>query len=340
MRVLAGLLLIAACGANDQRQFDGTKTYDVGAFTLAPNQEIASDCVQITLDNEHHANVSVVELTAGPAFHSSWFYVPESVAPGKDGRYYCACDQTPCGGPLCPCSNPRALTQRGDSLFTSAHGSREVQQFAPGAVVRIPPRHKLVSQLYLLNATPTPVTVEPTLALTFVPDDEVTSQLAPMQFVNSALALPPSSKSRFVVECNLTELHRDSKLHYARAHYHRLGTRLSVEAVRATGESSLVYASANLAGDERGAMLDPPFDFTGYAKLRLSCDYDNDRATTVRSGLGDLETCRLDAFSDSTSALSGGAFEEEPHVREQIGDTTTFTNPCSIFEGIVPLTSM
>lgn len=336
MRTLTALLLFAtACGTDTgvqqpAAQFEGTKTYQFGPFDIAPGKEINDQCVQISLNNDDYANVNVVELNTGPGFHhSNWFYVPDFTFGGPDGAFTC---------------DDRGFDQavaaiKGGVIFAqSTQTPHETQRFPEGVVVRVPPHHKLVSQIHLLNATEGTLSLRPDIKLTYVRDDKVVTRLAGMSFQNAALALPPLMNSKFSVECDIakahdTALHRapDFKIYYALAHYHELGTGLNVSAIKPTGEVSNIYTTATSVGDSLGGPIDPLFDFTGYSKIRFSCDFYNPRSQVVRWGVGDQEMCVFLAFTDSTYNFGGGVLErDEPGNPLMVGNTMTYENPCLV----------
>ena len=337
MRTLGILLLLAACGddtgmmVEEDVQFEGTKTFEFGPFVVAPQQEVTSDCVQISLNNEDYANVNVVELTTGPGFHhSNWFFVPEFTFPGPDGTFKCddrGFDQAV------------AAIAGGVFFAQSTQKPHEIQGFPEGVVVRIPRRHKLVSQIHLLNPSEEPLNLAPNIKVTFVKDANVTTRLAGIAFDNKAIALPPNMRSRFTIECDLSPKHQDlfdrapdMKFYYALAHYHDLGTALTVEAVKPTGESATMFTTTALTGDALGGRIDPIFDFAGYTKIRFSCEFYNPRTTTVRYGVGDQEMCTFLAFSDSTYNWGGGELDKTvaPGNPQMVGNMMTFTNACQV----------
>jgi len=337
MRTLTALLLFAVACGNDAgmpgevEQFDGTKTYEFGPFHIAPGVEVDGDCVQITLHNEDYANVNTVELTTGPGFHhSNWYYVPEFQFPGEDGTFKC---------------DDRLFDQavaaiKGGVIFAqSTQAPHETQRFPEGFVVRVPPKYKLVAQIHLLNPADTPLDLKPNIKLTYITDDKVTTRLAGMALQNAALALPPNMNSRFTVECDMEERHQlalhrplDFKVYYALAHYHSLGTGLTIEAVKDSGESATIYTTTTAVGDVLGGPIAPAFDMTGYTKLRLSCDFYNPRAQTVGWGIGDQEMCIFLAFTDSSYNFGGGVLEEGAPLNPlMVGNTMTYQNPCVTF---------
>ena len=336
MRIAGIAVLLLACGSEQttpptDAQFVGEKTYEFGPFTVAPNAEITNDCVQITLGNEQYANVNVVELTTGPGFHhSNWFFVPDFVFPGEDGTYNCrdrGFDQA------------IAAIHGGVFFAQSTQAPHEVQAFPEGVVVRIPPRHKLVSQIHLLNPADEPLNLSPNIKVTYVEDEDVSIRLAGMSFQTMALELPPNMQSRFSVECDLTERHvallgrqPDFNIYYALAHYHELGTKLTLDAVKPNGEITNVYTTETKVGDALGGRIEPAFDFTGYAKVRLSCEYYNPRSVSVGYGVGDQEMCVFLAFTDSTYNWGGGVNEEDAPQNPMLdGNVMTYENPCAVF---------
>lgn len=298
---------IAACTGDDR-----VRSYDFGPYTIAPSQEIAESCVQISLDNDAAVYVNSVELTTGAGFHhSNWTFVPESVFPGKDGTFDCESRGY----------SEAVVAVFGGVIFAqSTQTPHELQQFPPGVAVKLPPRTKLVASIHLLNATDAPITLKPNIKLSTIPELEVTTKLAGISFQNQALALPASRESRFTLECDLAPQHNqvfgrdpDFHIYYALAHYHELGIGLTLDAVRANGTSTNVYTTATQVGDTLGGPIDPLFDMTGYTKLRVSCDFFNPRADVVRWGVGDQEMCVFLAFSDSRT--TGAAASTRPRSR-------------------------
>jgi hypothetical protein len=221
----------------------------------------------------------------------------------------------------------------------STQNAHEVQQFPAGAALKIPPHSKIVAQLHLLNGGDDPVHLAPTIAITPVPVAEVTTLLAGVSFEDQALAIPPHAKSRFTIECDLAPKYDDLlheapnfHLYHALAHYHVLGSGLELEAVKPDGTSAMIFTTAGHVGDALGKAIDPPFDMTGYTKLRISCDYNSSRDTVVGWGNGDAEMCVFLAFSDSPYHWAGGELNEEtPTGPTMDGDVANYTSPCNVY---------
>ena len=109
-------------------------------------------------------------------------------------------------------------------------------------------------------------------------------------------------------------------------------TKLSVEAVKANGESAVVYSTEHNVGDVLGGPIDPLFDMTGYTKLRMSCEYYNPRAQVVGWGVGDQEMCVFLAFSDSQYNFGGGVNDRAPPENPlMVGSMMTYSNACTVY---------
>jgi hypothetical protein len=323
---LSALSQAAACS-------DGPpNSYDFGPFTVASGDEMMSDCVQISLHNDAPVYVNSVELTTGPGFHhSNWLYVPEHVFAGPDGTFKCR-DRG--------YSEAVAAVFGGVLFAQSTQVAHEVQAFPPGVAVKLPAKTKLVGQIHLLNPTDAPLKLRPNMTLGLIPEAEVVTRLAGISFQNQGLALPPNRESRFSVECDLAERHNallgsdpSFRIYYGLAHYHDLGTKLTIDAVRADGTTTSVYSTSTRVGDTLGGPIDPPFDMTGYTKLRFACDFYNPRAQAVEWGFGDQEMCVFLAFSDSPYAWGGGVndSDELPLNETAVGGALHYTNPCAVF---------
>jgi hypothetical protein len=203
----------------------------------------------------------------------------------------------------------------------------------------VPETSKLVAQLHLLNAGDEALALEPTIGFTPLPPDAVTTRLSSVTFEYHTLGLPPQKQSRFTVECDIGEKHQDMlgrapdfKIFYALAHYHEWGTGLTIEAVRPDGTTSTIYTTTANVGDTLGGMLDPAFDMTGFTKLRLSCEYFNDKAQTIFYGNGTGEMCIFNAFSNSEFKWAGGALDSgDPGTPTEVDGVMSFTRGCQVY---------
>jgi hypothetical protein len=236
----------------------------------------------------------------------------------------------------------------GGVLFAqSTQATAETQEFPPGAAILIPPHSRIIADVHLVNAGDDPITVPLELTLHTIGQKQVTALMSAMTMQNFAIALPPQQQSSFVVECDLTprwnDLYAmgqvssptpDFKIYHALAHYHKLGTGLTMEAIRdSDGAADPFWSTTHLIGDEMGGLLDPPFDMTGYSKIRLTCNYDNTEATTIRWGNANGEMCVGFAYTDSTYKWTAGldAYSDDPGSPVSVNGVTTFTAPsCTV----------
>lgn len=346
MRKLGVLaLVLAACGTDAEVPLSTTHSYPFGTFTVAPNQEVLDQCVQITLNNDHDIYVNAVELIGADGFHhSNWDFVPAEnpktgvlgLWPGPDGEFTCAdrgFDQA-------------AGAARGGTLFAqSTQSPQETQEFPEGVAIKIPAYSKLVSTIHLLNTGDTTVTSNPELKLTEIPQRSVTTQLSAMAFENHALGLPPNAQSQFTLDCDLTTAWQtlynqgdvssptpDFHIYYALAHYHKWGTGMTIEAVQPDNTSAMMFQTSASIGDGLGLQLEPTFDMAGYSRIRFSCDYYNNTSNTIVWGNGGGEMCVFLAFSDSAYLWGGGeTTDEAPGTDTVVNGVNTYRAQCDVY---------
>jgi hypothetical protein len=341
------LALFAACSGTNPPAADEPRAYPFGPFTIQASQEISDQCVQITLNNDDVLYVNQVELdTGGPGFHhSNWMFVPASnpdtgaIGPfeGPDGTFTCAdrgFDQA-------------VAALKGGVLFAqSTQAQHDVQKFPAGAVIQIPAHSKIVSTIHLLNASDKVDQLSPVITLTPILEANVTTKLAGVSFEDHALGLPPNMTSQFTVDCDLqpqwnillgqgvvTSPTPDFKLYYALAHYHALGTGLTIDALPADESATTnIYETTSQIGDALGGTLDPPFQMTGFSHLKFTCEYYNSTASTVGWGIGNQEMCVFLAFSDSAYNWAGGALDNDPPgPGTMVGNAMSFSHACSVY---------
>jgi hypothetical protein len=333
MRILVLLALVGACASDDPY---GKRTYDFGPFTIAPGEEVTNRCAQIDLHNASDLYVNSIELNTGPGFHhSNWFFVPEHQYADQPSVF--DCDET---------AVTVVAAVNGGVLFAqSTQLAMQTQAFPPGVAIHIPPHSKLLAQIHLLNPGDTALSLHPNISITPLAPKDVTTQLAAISFENHALGLPPQSQSRFTLDCDfgpewttlqqqgtVTSATPDFHIYYALAHYHTLGTGLTLEAVKPDNTATTVFSTSNHVGDSLGGPIDPLFDMTGYTRLRFSCDYNNTTGATVPWGVGTNEMCVFLAFSDSTYNWGGGVTTDDaPGPGTDVDGVMSFTHSCQVY---------
>ena len=331
MRMGLGVVLVlAACSSSDPDPY-AAQSHAFGPVAIEANSEDTEKCVAITLHNEEALFINQVELTTGPGFHhSNWMWVPEHSFPGPDGVFTCddrSYDQVAAG------------LLGGVFFAQSTQTPHEIQKFPAGVALKLPPKSKLVAQIHLLNTGDESLALEPTMGFVPIPEASVTTLLRSVAFEYHTLALPPGRQSRFSVECDLAPRHQevfgrapDFKIYYALAHYHEWGMGLSIDAVRGDGSLATIYSTTANVGDTLGGVIDPAFDMTGFSKLRLTCEYYNDTASTLRYGNGNGEMCIFNAFSDSPHTWAGGALDNgDPGTPTDVGGVMSFTRNCQVY---------
>ena len=334
-------IFVASCGTDQEVPLATTHSYPFGTFTIAANEEVLDQCVQITLNNTEDIYVNAVALSGADGFHhSNWDFVPAGnpatgtlpLWPGPDGEFTCAdrgFDQA-------------AGAVRGGTIFAqSTQSPQETQQFPPGTVVKIPAYSKLVSTIHLLNTSDSPITSNPVLTLTTIPAKDVTTRLSAMAFENHALGLPPKATSAFTLDCDFTQPWQTNygpgsmpnfQFYYALAHYHKWGLGMSIEAVRPDNTSDMMFQTSESIGDALGLELQPTFDMTGYSRIRFTCRYYNDTTNTITWGNGDGEMCVFLAFTNSEYLWGGGETSDQPPGSPTyVNNEATYSAPCQVY---------
>ncbi len=333
---IALVVAVASCGDNHTIAPDADPTaeqvFPFGPFTIEAGQEVTTDCVQITLNNAEDLYVNSIELTTGPGMHhSNWFYSPEADFFGSDGTFTCT-DRN--------FSEPAAAVFGGVVFAQSTQDPHEIQSFPSGVAIRIPAHSKLVAQIHLLNPTDNAMHMTPTIGLTPIEKSSVTTQLAAVSFEDMALALPPQQASRFTVDCRCRPRRRTRPADRRRftCSTRSPTTTRSARASRSrrsppTAAPRQFYSTANHIGDTLGGPIDPPFDFTGYTRMRITCDYFNDTNAVVNWGVGNQEMCVFLAFSDSAFDWGGGVTSVDSAGPGSAGSdgVMTFTHACSVY---------
>jgi hypothetical protein len=292
--------------------------HDFGEFVMAPFQEV-TNCVAWTVENEAAVYVQAVTLSnLGYFHHSNWFVVPDDMYEGPDGFFKCS---------------DRGFDEiqaaiAGTVLFAqSTQSFVERQQTAAGAVIKIPPRHKVVAGTHLLNVGPAEVSTRLFMTLEIIHPSEVEVVLTPFRLSYLDLDIPANSRSRFTgFSDDLGERYQnasgspmDMQLHYVLPHFHYLGDYFSFVLDGGAFDNTPIYEHHGFNGEANGLMFDPPLDMTGVTGIRYTCGYDNWRDVNVGWGIGDQEMCVMLGLAESkimfdasvTGGTTDGAVEFE-----------------------------
>jgi hypothetical protein len=295
-------IALAACsdapGDGGAPASEATLTHDFGEYTLGPAQEVASQCVAWTLNNEKPLYVSTVTVSNRGAYHhSNWFVVPEDRYAGPDG--YFRCDDRG--------FDEVASAVAGTVIFAQSTQSQiEEQRFVDGAVIKIPPRHKVVAGVHLLNPSARELTTDLRMSFGLVHPREVEVVLTPFRLSYLDLDIPPRSEAHFTTDCDLASIYEeaagkpfDLKLYWVLPHYHYLGNYFRVSVIGGPHDGEVIHGLDTFNAEANGKALDPPLDLTGARGLRMTCGYGNPRDESVGWGIGDQEMCVMLGFADS-----------------------------------------
>lgn len=303
-------------------------THAFGEVTLEPFEEW-EPCVQWTLDNEHPLYIQTVTLSnLGYFHHSNWFVVPDNMFPGDDGFFDCS---------------DRGFTELGAAaagtvLFAqSTQSFVETQQTGDGAVIKIPPKHKIVAGVHMLNVGPAEIQTEMFMTLDVIHPKHVEVVLSPFRLSYHDLDIPANAESRFTGTCEnfgagyaqATGNPLDIKLHYVLPHYHYLGNYFDLTLIGGPHDGESVYQLNGFNGQANGGVFDPPLDLTGVEGLRFTCGYDNWRDVNVGWGVGDQEMCVMLGLAESSVMMDVSVTGGTVAVGEQDG-VLMFEGPCGM----------
>lgn len=297
--VLISFILVAACAqqsASDEIQ--PTLRHSFEPIMVDRGEEVSDTCQSWTLDNDEPLFVSKVRQTNDGAWHhSNWFFVPEDTYPGPDGTW--SCDER-------GFHDVTAGLEGGAFFAQSTQALQELQAFQEGAVLEIPPRHKIVGGVHLVNISASALETALSFEIETVPEDEVKVRLRPIAFTNTALDIDPQAESRYGMTCDLAPQFQnilgeapDYNIYYVLAHYHEWGNYFRLSFVDDAGADRTIFELENSIGEPLGITLDPPIPSQGAGRLRVECGYINDTDQRLTHGLAGKEMCVFLAYSDA-----------------------------------------
>ena len=304
-----------------------TLVHSFGVQTMQPFAE-SEPCVQWTLHNEQAVYANTVTLVNDGGFHhSNWLAVPEDRFVGEDGFFKC---------------EDRGYTEldaaiSGTVLFAQSTQSRsEVQELPAGVVVKIPPRHKVIAGVHLLNLGSTELDSELRMALGLVHPRTVEVVVAPFRLTYSDLHIPAGKRSRFSSTCTFDQAYQnavgtplDIKLYHVLPHFHYLGDSFSVDVVGGPDDGRNLYTLNGFNADANGHVFDPPIDLAGAHGLRFFCGYDNWRDKDIGWGIGDQEMCVMLGLADSRAIMDMSVPSGSQVVGED-GEVLLNEGPCNV----------
>ena len=319
--MFTGALIVGACSTESSDSGPGIEpsmTHTFEALAIDVGQELSNVCQSWSLDNDEPIFVSKVrQRNDGAWHHSNWYFVPENVYPGPDGTW--DCNQRGFG-------DVSAALAGGVFFAQSTQTMQELQAFPDGAVVEIPPRHKIVGGVHLVNITGTPLETSLSFDIETLPEEDIEIRLRPISFTNTALDIEPMAESRFEMSCNLGEQFElylgqpaDYNIYYVLAHFHEWGNYFRLSFVDDDDAERTVFELKNSIGEPLGATFDPPIPSEGAPWLRVECGYLNDTDRRLRYGLGGQEMCVFLAYTDADLVIGATSGENTPMGQSEDG---------------------
>ncbi len=302
MRARAPILLLSlalcACATEGTTDITPTLTYSFEPIAVGPGEEVSEVCQSWTLDNDETLYVSKIrQRNEGAWHHSNWFFVPEDTYDGPDGTWDCAERGF---------HDVSAALSGGVFFAQSTQTFEELQAFQEGAALEIPPRHRIVGGVHLVNVSASPMDTALSFDIETIDEEQVDVRLRPIAFTNTALDIEPQAESRFGMTCDLGEpfdrmlgATPDYNIYYVLAHYHEWGNYFRLSFVDEAGGDRTVFELKSAIGEPLGATIDPPMSSNGASGLRVECGYINNTDRRLKYGLGGQEMCVFLAYSDA-----------------------------------------
>lgn len=308
------------------KALEGTPlTHDFADFSTDPGQEILSLCQSWTINNKDEIWVHAVELNQNVSeHHSNWTFVPDDLYPGMDGVWPCD-DRN---------YNQLSAALSGGVLYAqSTQAEHEVQYFANGAAIRIPPYSRIIGDVHVLNTTDHKVTGHAKLSIYSLPKEQVKVKLAPFHMTYEGLDIPAEATSRFYGSCDLDSAYMSAasipfgmKIYYALPHTHKLASRFFFGIRGGQKDGQMLIDIAQYNGEPHGRSYNPEVDMPGANGLMFGCEYINNRPVNVKWGFGDQEMCEMLGFADSEVTFETRIKTADPDGSE--GNIQKFTGAC------------
>ncbi len=297
--VLISLTLVAACAQSSASdEIHPTLVHSFEPIMVERSEEVSGECQSWTLNNDEPLFVSKIRQTNDGAWHhSNWFFVPETTYPGPDGTW--RCDDR-------GFHDVTAGLEGGAFFAQSTQALQELQAFQKGAVLEIPPRHKIVGGVHLVKVSASALETALHFDIETVPEEEVEVRLRPIAFTNTALDIEPQAESRYGMTCDLAPQFQnllgeppDFSIYYVLAHYHEWGNYFRLSFVDDLGADRTIFELEGSIGEPLGITLDPPIASQGAGRLRVECGYINNTDRRLTYGLAGKEMCVFLAYSDA-----------------------------------------
>ena len=306
-------------------------TFDFGSWGLLPFEEVPNICAAWTLHNEAPLYVETLRMLNGGAFHhANWFVVPEDAFDGPDGWF--ACRQRD--------FREAAAVLLGTPLFAQSTQTRyETQTLGAGVAIKIPPRHRIIASVHMLNLSARSLRTSLQVTLDLLHPRDVATVAAPFRLFYDDLNLGPRRRSDFTTTCDLATPYTQAQgrafsmsLYYLLPHYHGLGRRFEIELAGGPRDGEAIFSLDGFDGLAHGRSFDPPLDIaaTGATGFRLRCTYDNASDAEVGFGLADGEMCMALGFADVDALFDAGAASGDVVIGTSPEGVERHEAPCDV----------
>ncbi len=290
------------------------------SVTVEGRQELTNECMSWTLNNDEPLWVNTVRADNDGSFHhSNWIFVPDTAYDGPDGVW--PCDER---GYV----DIEAAAMGGVFFAQSTQARSDVQSFPDGVAFEVPARSRVIGQVHFLNHGTEPVDTQIRMSVFTLEESEVQTRLRPLIFTNLGLEIAPLAQTHARMDCDVPD--PDFDVYYVLPHYHELGQRMRVSALNDTAEEAEIFTSTAAYGDALGGMIDPPAPVRGASQIRVSCEYDNPRDSTVGYGFGDQEMCVVLIYADTPNQIGGVA--NATRASEVVNGTHVVDAACLSFQ--------
>jgi hypothetical protein len=204
-------------------------------------------------------------------------------------------------------------------------------------VVKIPPRHKVIAGVHLLNLGSTDLDSELRMALEIVHPRTVEVVVAPFRLTYRDLHIPAGKRSRFSGTCTFDKAstRRKAGVPLDLKLYHVLPHITTTSAITSASRSSAAPATASRSTATRASTPTPTAapstrrsTSPAPTGLRFTCGYDNWRDKEIGYGIGDQEMCVMLGLADMR-VMMNASVDSGTQLVGADGDTLLHEGPCS-----------
>lgn len=250
-----------------------SRSAQIGPLTIAPGQE-ATVCLVVDLGNPAPRMVRAVRSSLTDGTH----HVIATLTTEAPTATPTPCGAFAGGGP-------------GNGILTIAQQPTAALAYPDGAGLPIAAHQSVHLEMHYLNASDQPLAIGGTVTLDLA---DANAALAPVALTftgNGAISIPAHTTAHLTSEHALPA---GTRLFATTAHTHQWGRHATVELLRSAGDPSPLVLHDSTDWADRPLDQFAPITIGPDARLRLTCDFDNQSDQTVNFGLSaEDEMCFL-----------------------------------------------